>query len=146
MVIECVEDYLIFEEGEELSAYQDSKGFWTIGVGHMIDKRKGGQIPHELSRALLDYDVGVHEQYLRYFTWYGSLSVVRKGVLISMLHQLGSLQAWPDFIAAMNAGDWKAAAAAMLNSDVAKYEAPKRWARAAQMMETDQWPVVTEST
>ena len=29
-------------EGEVLHAYQDHLGFWTIGVGRLIDKRKGG--------------------------------------------------------------------------------------------------------
>ena len=28
---------LRLEEGEVLHAYQDSLGWWTIGVGHLID-------------------------------------------------------------------------------------------------------------
>ena len=46
-------DLLIAEEGEKLSAYQDSMGFWTIGVGRLIDARKGGGISQEESRYLL---------------------------------------------------------------------------------------------
>lgn len=26
-------------------AYQDSLGYWTIGVGFLIDGRKGGRLP-----------------------------------------------------------------------------------------------------
>ncbi len=32
------------DEGEVLHAYQDSLGYWTIGIGVLIDKRKGGGI------------------------------------------------------------------------------------------------------
>ena len=28
-------------EGRVPHAYQDHKGFWTIGVGHLIDERRG---------------------------------------------------------------------------------------------------------
>jgi lysozyme len=39
------------DEGEVLHAYQDKYGYWTIGVGRLIDARKGGGISVEESRA-----------------------------------------------------------------------------------------------
>jgi lysozyme len=143
-MISCVEDYLIFEEGERFSAYQDSLGYWTIGVGHLIDTRKGGSITPEISHMILAGDIAAHESYLRFFPWYQELSQVRKAVLISMLHQLGSLQAWPHFLIAVAQEDWEAAAAAMRDSLVAKEQSPERWARASDMMEFDRWPVISE--
>jgi lysozyme len=44
---------LMRDEDEVLHAYQDHLGFWTIGVGILIDKRKGGGITKEESDYLL---------------------------------------------------------------------------------------------
>ena len=55
---------LKLEEGEVLHAYQDSLGWWTIGVGHLIDGRKGGAIPPEISDALLEWDLNRVERQL----------------------------------------------------------------------------------
>lgn len=33
---------LTSDEGRVPHAYQDHLGYWTIGVGHLIDRRKGG--------------------------------------------------------------------------------------------------------
>lgn len=30
------------DEGEKLYAYQDTLGYWTIGIGRLIDRRRGG--------------------------------------------------------------------------------------------------------
>ena len=35
------------EEGSIPHAYQDHLGFWTIGVGRLIDERKGGGLSPE---------------------------------------------------------------------------------------------------
>ena len=51
-------DFLIRVEGERLTAYLDSVGVWTIGVGHTgPDVRKGLSISHEESRRLLLIDL-----------------------------------------------------------------------------------------
>ena len=45
---------IIFEEGKRRKAYKDTKGFWTIGVGHLI------QLPSEaylLSKELTDKEI-----------------------------------------------------------------------------------------
>lgn len=146
MKIESIEDLLIFEEGEKLSAYQDTLGYWTIGVGHLIDPRRGGVITPAISRIILDDDISDHEDYLRTYAWYQTLSIVRKAVLISMVHQLGSIEAWPHFIDALECGDYNLAAQEMLDSVVAKQQATARWDRASLMMRTDQWPVILQST
>lgn len=41
------------DEGRVPHAYQDHLGYWTIGVGHLIDKRKGGGLtPDEVDYLL----------------------------------------------------------------------------------------------
>lgn len=48
---------LTSDEGEVLHEYKDSLGYSTIGVGRLIDKRKGGGITHEEAMHLLDNDI-----------------------------------------------------------------------------------------
>jgi lysozyme len=45
------------DEGFRDHAYQDSEGYWTIGYGRLIDKRKGGRITQEEADYLLDNDI-----------------------------------------------------------------------------------------
>ena len=50
---------LIEHEGEILHAYPDSEGWLTIGIGHLIDKRKGGAISQRVSRLLFEDDIAL---------------------------------------------------------------------------------------
>lgn len=50
------------EEGERLSAYQDSRGIWTIGVGHtglvnLVPVEKGMAITSKQSSEILKKDI-----------------------------------------------------------------------------------------
>lgn len=45
------------EEGFVSHAYQDSLGFLTIGIGRMIDKKRGGGITKEEAEYLLENDI-----------------------------------------------------------------------------------------
>lgn len=40
-----IKKQLIRDEGNVPYAYSDSLGYLTIGVGFLIDKRKGGRLP-----------------------------------------------------------------------------------------------------
>lgn len=43
---------LELDEGRVKCAYRDSLGFWTAGVGHLVDKRRGGKLPDFLRKQL----------------------------------------------------------------------------------------------
>ena len=45
------------EEGRKRSAYQDHLGYWTIGVGRLIDRRKGGGLSPDEIDYLLTNDI-----------------------------------------------------------------------------------------
>lgn len=45
------------DEGFRDHAYLDSEGYLTIGIGRLIDKRKGGRITKEEALYLLDNDI-----------------------------------------------------------------------------------------
>lgn len=44
-MIDNKHDLIEAHEGRVLHAYRDSLGFWTVGVGRLIDARKGAKLP-----------------------------------------------------------------------------------------------------
>lgn len=59
--------FIVKEEGERLTAYQDSVGIWTIGVGHTgwVDSKpvaRGMTITKEKSREILRKDLARFER------------------------------------------------------------------------------------
>ena len=48
---------LIRDEGDVPYAYQTALGYLTIGVGFLIDKRKGGRLPDAVRDFWLDYEI-----------------------------------------------------------------------------------------
>jgi lysozyme len=83
-------DQLRRDEGEVLHAYEDSLGYLTIGVGHLVDSRKGGQISKEISAAILQEDVTKIVYALRTnLDWWNLLDTARQGVLVNMGFALG---------------------------------------------------------
>ena len=115
---------LRLEEGEVLHAYQDSLGWWTIGVGHLIDGRKGGSIPPEISDALLEWDLARFEVLLDGgIPWWRQLDDVRQQVVMDLTFNMGWAPNAPggfdDFhntLAALQAGRWADAAAGLRKS------------------------------
>jgi lysozyme len=118
-------------------AYQDSLGYWTIGVGHLIDKAKGGRLPEFIIDLLLEYDIEEHRKRLP--DWVHQLDAVRRYVLLDMTFNLGSLDGWPIFLTQVQSGMWEAAAKNMENSKWYK-QVKTRAVRLVEMMRTGKWP------
>lgn len=93
-----------FEEGVKSTPYFDSRGFETIGIGHLMDQRIGGYLPayarNELSAKGRLSDTVISRLYeedlnrtvddlLRYLPWVFRLDPVRRDVLIDMCFQMG---------------------------------------------------------
>lgn len=129
------------EEGRVRHAYQDHLGFWTIGVGHLIDSRKGGGLPDHIVDALLAHDIAEKTAEVeRALPWVKTLDDPRRAVLIGMAFQMGTegLLAFKNTLARVRAGNWAGAASGMLNSKWAQ-QTPERAQRMAKQMETGQW-------
>lgn len=129
------------DEGEVLHAYQDHLGYWTIGVGILIDKRKGGGITNEESAYLLENRIREKESELdKRIPWWRNLDDARRGVLLAMAFQLGTdgLIAFKNTLAMVKSGDYAGAARGMLNSLWAK-QTPERAGRMAEQMRTGEW-------
>jgi lysozyme len=79
------------DEGVRPYAYQDSEGYWTIGVGRLIDQRRGGRLSDEEINLLLNNDLQKCLLDIQNEPWYLSLNndIQRQGIL-NMRFQLGS--------------------------------------------------------
>ena len=129
------------EEGSVAHAYQDSLGFWTIGVGRLIDERKGGLLyPDEIDYLLMN-DIrrktdGLNDA----LPWFHLLDEPRQAVLIQMAFQMGvkGLLAFSTTLSHVRVGRYAEAAVAMLESVWAR-QTPERAARLSKQMETGEW-------
>lgn len=129
------------DEGEVLNAYQDHLGFWTIGVGRLIDKRKGGGITPGESAYLLNNDIDKRQaELLRRAPWMAALDPARFGVMLNMAFQMGvdGLMGFKNTLAMVKAGDYSGAAVGMLNSKWAT-QTPARAQRLSKQMATGEW-------
>ena len=132
---------LIADEGEVLHAYDDHLGFATIGVGRLIDKRKGGGISHDEAMYLLENDIrrcahGCQERY----AWFEHLDPVRQQVIICMAFQLGfeGVAKFKLMIRAIEIGDWISASLEMQDSDW-RQQTQARCDRMALIMRSGRW-------
>jgi lysozyme len=131
------------EEGVSRHAYQDHLGFWTIGVGRLIDKRKGGGLSDEEVDHLLRNDVERFTREVKQaLSWFDELNEPRQAVLIGMAFQMGTagLLQFRNTLNAVRDNRWFDAAEGMLASRWAQ-QTPGRASRMAKQMETGQWQV-----
>lgn len=129
------------DEGEILTAYPDHLGFLTIGVGRLIDKRKGGGISQAESAYLLSNDIErVTSQLNTRIPWINTLDPIRKAVLVNMAFQMGvdGLLGFKNTLEMVRKGDYSNAAAGMLNSLWAK-QTPERALRLSNQMKFGKW-------
>jgi lysozyme len=132
---------LIEFEGKVPHAYIDSLGFVSIGVGRLIDKRKGGRLTDDEIDYLLENDIRRHtEQVIDALPWVADLDEPRKAVLIGMAFQMGlqGLLGFPITLSAVKEGRYADAARGMRNSKWAQ-QTPARVNRLAKQMETGEW-------
>lgn len=129
------------DEGEVLYAYQDHLGYWTLGVGRLIDQRRGGGITTEESAYLLGNDIARRAAELdRRIPWWRNLNDARQGVLLNMAFQLGvdGLMGFKNTLAMIQSGDYAGAADGMLHSLWAS-QTPARAQRLSAQMRTGVW-------
>lgn len=132
---------LTADEDSKRSVYNDHLGFATIGVGRLIDGRKGGGLSQAEINFLLDNDIArVSTALVSKLPWFSKLSSARQGVLQNMAFQMGvdGLLKFKNTLAMIEAGKYDEASKGMLNSLWAK-QTPERANRLAKQMRTDLW-------
>lgn len=129
------------DEGEKLHAYQDTLGYWTIGIGILIDQRKGGGLRPEESEFIFRNRLKLlDEELARVLPWLPKLDPARRGVMLNMAYQMGAmgLLGFKTTLALVSAGKYQEAAKQMLESKWAK-QTPARAQRLSNQMATGDW-------
>ena len=145
------------EEGRKNHPYKDSEGYWTIGVGHLMDTRKGGSLPEwaqselasngvlsepSIDRLLEDDMLQKVDQIEHYLPWALKLDPVRFGVLLDMCFQMGigdaeegtGLLGFKNTLAMIQRGDYAKASEGMKNSLWARQTPNRADRRRAEML------------
>lgn len=140
IAMEHLIDRLIADEGEVLHVYPDSDGYLTIGVGRLVDPKKGGGISRDESRYLLTNDIRKWMAIAGQWPWFDALDWPRQGVIVCMLHQLGAkgVSGFRKMLEAMERKDYAQAAEQMLDSAWHR-QTTVRCERMAAIMKTGQW-------
>jgi GH24 family phage-related lysozyme (muramidase) len=122
------------DEGSRSIAYQDTRGHWTVGIGHNLET----PLPAAVIDLLFQYDVlaATEAAILVTPTW-AQLTPGRQEVLRDMAFNLGQagLAAFKMLFRALAQGDYAGAAREMLDSDAAR-QLPARYTRLARQMAT----------
>jgi lysozyme len=103
------------DEGVVYTMYKDTRGFWTIGVGHNLSIT---QSQFTVDALFTDDCNGAEASLDAHWPWWRNLDQIRQRVMLNMMFNLGSsgLSEFPKFLAAMQSGDWATAAAEMQDS------------------------------
>ena len=141
-MIEQLTAQLKRDEGTRATAYTDSMGWLTIGVGRLIDSRKpgAGLRPDEID-YLLHNDIADRVQALtKALPWFAKLDQARQGVLINMAFQMGTagLLAFRQTLGLVRDGRYAEASEQMLKSKWAE-QTLDRAHRLSQQMKTGEW-------
>jgi len=151
-------DQLLRDEGLRLKAYRDHLGYLTIGVGRLIDPRKGAKPPACLvmpngvvdeactltkneALGLLADDITKHSSaLLKALPWVADMDEARRSVLINMSFQLGlgGLLKFKNTLAMIKSKRYTEASANMLLSLWAR-QTPERAKRLSIQMKTGEW-------
>ena len=105
-------------EGRKTKPYQDTKGLWTIGVGHLIGN--GKTLPDNMNREFSNKEVDDmfasdyehHEKAAKQIPGYDKLNDSGKAALVDLTFNMGPTwyRKWPDFTKQLQAGDTEGAA------------------------------------
>lgn len=131
-------EQLTRDEGSRRFPYKDTVGKTTIGVGRNLDDV--GVSTDEISLMLQNDIQRATDALQATFPWTSGLDEVRRGAMVNMAFNMGihGLAGFRDFLGKMQAGNWNAAAGAMLDSQWAQQVGP-RAQRLSIQIETGEW-------
>ena len=135
-LIEMIKEH----EGVVPHAYQDSRGYWTIGVGRLIDEKLGGGLSDSEIDYLLANDIKRCRKEAEEYSWFNKLNEPRQAVILSMLFNLGkpNFDKFKNMQAAMEEGDHMTASNEMLDSRWAG-QIGRRAIEMSEMMQSGEW-------
>jgi lysozyme len=131
-----IEEELIKDEGKIPHVYKDHLGYYTIGVGTLIDERLGGGLRDSEIMFILRNRIREARQELdRVIPWWRGIGGDRGAVLLLMAFQLGvpRLMLFKRALYAIEREDFETGADEMLDSKWAT-QTPERAQRMASIM------------
>lgn len=131
-----LKDLLRQHEGSVRHAYQDHLGYWTIGVGRLIDERRGGGLNDAEIEYLLDNDVDwVLDQLTSAIPYWDQLPEGVRLALASMAFQMGvaGLFGFRRMFTHIEDKNWTQASREALNSKWA-HQTPSRASEIAELI------------
>jgi lysozyme len=118
-------DMIKQHEGVRNQPYKDTKGLWTVGVGHLIGN--GKTLPPEWNRTFTDAEITNifkkdyqhHMQAAEKIPGFNNLNLKGQAALIDLTFNMGPTwwKKWPNFTKAMQAGNIAQAANELKNSE-----------------------------
>ena len=133
---EKLKQQLTQHEGLKLKPYKDSEGYLTIGVGHLIDERRGGGISKDTAMFILNEDIAEKIADLdRMLPWWRNLNEVRQRVMVNLCFNLGisGLLQFRNTLKLLESGNYEEAAKHLLDSKAAK-QTGNRYHQLAEMI------------
>ncbi len=136
-----IRDLIAKDEGRKKKLYKDSRGYWTIGVGRLLEPTKGGRLSEDEIDYLFKNDLKSAWDQAEKFKWFADLAPVRKAVIVSMCYQLGGagVRKFKHMISDIRRGEYGHAAIEM-KASIWHTQTPARCKRLAKMMATGSWP------
>jgi len=124
-------DQLKLHEGFKPYPYKDSRGFWTIGIGHLIgDGSSKGEfaqysesnpMPEGEVQRLFEEDYEKHARIAEQYPAYETMNETGKLALIDMTFNMGDLRkGWPNTLKLLEEGKYEEAAQVIENSKYAR--------------------------
>lgn len=127
------------DEGRVRHVYKDSLGYLTVGVGRLVDQRKGGGLRESEIDFLLDNDIDEAIEDVQSLPAWQAVKndPVRSRALLNMRFQLGAdgLRGFRNSLAMIASRDW-ARAGANLRASKWYRQTPQRAERVIRMIET----------
>lgn len=139
--VEKLKDQLIRHEGDRPTPYLDSKGIWTVGVGHNMNN----PLSHQARMQILDDDLSeAISQCIHAFPHFVDLSENRQMVLVNLCFNMGlhRLLGFKKMLTALWQGEYDMAAAEMLDSAWATDVQPSRRDELVALMRGNEMPRV----
>ena len=141
---ERIETMLRLHEGVKNTAYKDTKGIWTIGVGHNMEEPISNAAVSQIFQDDLNIVIAEAESKL---SWFSDMDEVRQAAIIDMLFNMGmpTFLKFKKTIGYLQEGDYESASAEILvgsgpgGKSRYYHDVGKRAETISQMLMTGEW-------
>ena len=127
-------------EGDKALAYRDSKGIWTVGVGHNLETVP---LSSPVRDMILSDDIAAARSDVdRLGGWVDALDSVRYATLVNLRFNMGATTLTrknPKMLAALARGDYDTAAAELLAGPWKDQVGPRRARILSEQLRTGAW-------